>query len=103
MPPATRRGLLALQRRPCGGGRNYPVVRWQDRRAERQGKRRGLTASGGDREGVPEALGREEVQAAADLHHSSSGGGPGRKTESPACSPTGDGSARTEVLVGRVR
>ena len=50
--------MLALRRRPTGAGAKPPCgALAEDRRAERQGKRRGLTVSGGDQEDVPEALG----------------------------------------------
>jgi hypothetical protein len=56
-PPATRRGLLALQRRPSGAGAKPPdAALAEDRRGERSGKG-ALDASGGDQEDVPEALG----------------------------------------------
>jgi len=44
---------------PAGAGAKPPSAALaEDRRGEREGKRRGLIASGGDREDVPEALGR---------------------------------------------
>ena len=53
------------------------------------------------RQHLPEALGWEEVQAAADLHAVQAGGGPGYSKESQPCSPTGSGSARTDRPVRR--
>ncbi len=47
---------------PAGAGAKPPSAALaEDRRGEREGKRRGLIASGGDREDVPEALGRGHV------------------------------------------
>ena len=45
----------------------------------------------------------KKYRAAADLPSGSSGGGPGCSKESPACSPNGSGSARSERLVRRAR
>src|SRR5580700_9261722 len=45
---------------PAGAGAKPPCAALaEDRRGERSGKRRGVTASGGDQEDVPEAPGRE--------------------------------------------
>ena len=48
-------GLLALRRRPSGGGVKPPCAALaEDRRGERQGEG-ALDASGGDQEDVPES------------------------------------------------
>src|SRR6266545_4227123 len=52
-------GSLALQRRPPGAGAKPPgAALAEDCRGERSGRRRGVIASGGDQEDVPEPLRR---------------------------------------------
>src|SRR6266511_3768122 len=54
-------GSLALQRRPPGAGAKPPgAALAEDCRGERSGRRRGVIASGGDQEDVPEPLRRDD-------------------------------------------
>ena len=57
---------MALRRRPAGAGVKPPCAALaEDRRGERQGKRCGSTASGGDQEDVPEAPERGDTGRAS--------------------------------------